>query len=318
MTTSRLRTYIGVGGIRCACLIAAWLGILEAPASTNDIFLTGIILNGENVCPMANSYWASWSQLPTPNAWSPEEQALPIDLADEVRRGAAFLTRTKSITNFLSLVDIEIRRVVLSDRLAQAHQRSLTDFSNQWFCCFRFRQDRRRDQLRGPIKYEYLVMLLDGTYAAERSPLRSWATTNALPAPAQRSVVRSPPPTLVSGGSSPGLIDLGEALSRPDLNRKGQWSAGTPFPVKFPDQVILLKRRLHEEYQAREDCFLARIWITQYGPPPSLISRSPRLWDQLDPWVTEFCFNEPASPSGAAYRVRVLLDGTILDVAKVP
>ena len=295
------------------------LGVCRGAGATTDLYVTGLSEIHENGRKEGHSYWVDWANLPPKASWRPEAEELPLELDKEVQRAKLFVAQSKHLADVLDLTSLTIRRLAVSERQLEAHQKVATQFTNQWFLTFEFRARRPEEGPESPLRFEHVVMLLDGTYATERAP-RNWPHgSTSVDASRDLSGDSTSHRPALTGKADLSRHDPGAALHSPDLPvPRIQWDTASPFPVSFLQQTRALTQHLVARLGASGGSFLDEIVLNRFTPTGAVQREGLPPSSHRNHWVLLYYFNEPCSRANPAYEVVALLDGTVVDFVESP
>jgi hypothetical protein len=163
------------------------------------------------------------------------------------------------------------------------------------------------------LSYKHVVMLLDGTCAAEEDdPFArpKWSVTNSPPARPVSDLTARAGSRLAAEDDDP----YGRA-SRPDFPiSEVQWEPfSEPFPMDLRAQVPRARQYVTLAPNLRQNLMLTEIHLWRYLPVAALEAANKPTDQHLHHWEVVFWFR---GDSREEYDAHMLLDGTVLSRMK--
>ena len=291
--------------------VASFCAQAEPVGPTNrEVFLQGFF---ETLDPNYHSFWIDRDLLPGRISWE-RNQPFPFIFNEEIGRAAGFLVRDKGITN-----EVKLQKAVLKRTLYPigdlANDQNQQEFTNTWVVALEFQELPPRPII--PAAH-WVVMLLDGTYASERTrkkssdqaemanPVRVTRTVNAEGLSGRES---GRPRYNNSKRPNPYELVRRSDFRVPDV----QWAPETSLPV---DLSSLVTRGYSDFVQTNgmpQQFAIQEICLERYSPDGAIRDNLTLILRHSWHWLITCTFaKKPGADLGQSFRSYTLLDGRTL------
>lgn len=277
------------------------------------MFLQGFF---ENLDPNYHSFWIDRELLPGRTSWEPN-QPLPFILNQEIVRAASFLASNKGTTNQINIQKALLKRTLypIGDL---ANVQNHKEFSNTWIVALEFRELPHQPIIPVPPAPHWVVMLLDGNYASERTRKKSSDQAEmANPFKITRTVnsedlsdSESHPPR----SNTPKKPNPYELVRRSDFRVPDvQWIPETPLPLDLSSLVTCRYSEFVQTNGMPEDFAIQEICLERYSPDGAIRDTLTLIMHHNWHWLVTCTFGKkPGIDPKQVFRSYTLLDGRTL------
>jgi len=293
------------------------LGSLTAwtnPPGTNDFRIERVWFENSKI---SYTFTLKPSLLPTNFTWQPESQPYPVNLGDQVAKGAAFVSSTQNITNQLAVLWLRLNRLNIPRKQLASSGFSPQQVENIWYLeAVFYVSDWVTNEAAAMTTPTYwpVVMFMDGTYANVQTNAVKPSNSPA----AHKNSSQKENPSLNNSfkvqeeRSNQCEINPYKVLLKWDFPLSAVLWDGfkEPLPRDFPEQIAHAKRFLLKKGVKSDDLVLNQIELSPIGYDVEKARRLDWRVAQLH-WVVKFEFYEDSAPVNR-YDIYTLLDGRII------